>query len=247
MEILGIISLVAALVGVISLVVTTFRAGFIWGLGVIMTAGLILPFYVLKHWKDARDSVLLIAGSLFVFAWSAYADPAWVFQMRDTLKKELVDETRGLPLPQLPAGADSNSATPGQSATGSQRAPAADPELSQARESLQKAIQQKKITSAPPPEVLEHMKAVKQTSKEVYTRFPIDQAVDHVGKYVRVTDENGVVHEAILKELRGPVLALEKEFAAGGKAVFEIKKRNIKTFEVLVQSLPALPGKSSSP
>lgn len=241
MEILGIISLVAVVVGLLSLVVSAFRAGFLWGLGVVMTAGLILPFYVLKQWKTARDSTLLILGSLVVFAWSAYSEPGWFFGMQDAVKKELARFDR-TPVAPLPAAAGSDDAKNAGSATGK---PEKDAQLEQAKESLQKALQDKKDKNAPPPEVLEHMKAVKTDEKAAYSVIPVEQAIDHVGKYVRVTEKSGTVHDAILKELRGPVLALEKEFAAGGAAVFEIKVRNIKQFEVLVQSLPAMPGQGS--
>ncbi|MDH5634016.1 MAG: hypothetical protein OEZ10_13650 [Gammaproteobacteria bacterium] len=253
----AILGVLGVLFGLIALIVGAFRAHIAWGVLFLLLAPIVAPIFCMRHWRLARGGLALIVVGLGAIVYSSYTEGYWPPHkyLVSLTKPENMGPTakllysgitgkpsaRGVPS----AAAD----TKGSDATPAAQAIEAGKSVSEAgtqTPGAAEATAENKTIISPadsqPEPVTDTRESTTETRRPArsepepdksYKEFSLEDLPAYFGFYVRITDIDNNVHEALLKDQEGSLLVLEKEFAAGGRVEFRLEQRNIVKIEAL--------------
>lgn len=252
MAVVAILGLLAIIAGIIILYVGAFRAHLVWGILLIVLAPIVLPVFIVRHWRLARGGLLLLFVGLTTVTYVSYSEAQWpphryllgltqpeklgtlgrVLWGRRRAEKDIPattqqpDDTQSQQLKKLES--------PQLVQPGTTSPAAIDKSSTEAADSATQSPENKANTGRPPPEVLEKIVAQEQAAAPVkYVEVDLEDLPAYFGLQVRLTDIDGRTHEGMLKDQDGPQLVMEKSYAAGGIVEFMIVFRNVVKLEAL--------------
>lgn len=189
----------------------------------VIGAGLFAVHASRKQWQRARDGVFLLVVGALVFSYAAFIGGWWYEQgVEVTGKTGTLAKEDTVASSATSSTASSSSAQDSASNSG-EAVPVEEPITKESQLFPRIAAAQKKQEEKPQPGSI----------IPVYRQVDPGDAARFIGKGVRVTDNSNITHEAILKELRGPLIIFEKKYHSQGSVIFELKKWEIKKLEVI--------------
>ena len=259
MAVVAILGLLAIIAGIIILYVGAFRAHLVWGILLIVLAPIVLPVFVVRHWRLARGGLLLLFVGLVTVSYVSFSEAQWPphrYLLGLTQPEKLGTLGRVLwgrrgtetdiPATTPPATAaqpgDTQSQQPEKIENLQSPQPGAVPPAvidKPVPETVDSAtrLPENKVSTGngrPPPEVLEKIAAQEQAAAPVkYVEVDLEDLPAYFGMQVRLTDNDGRTHEGVLKDQDGPQLVMEKSYAAGGVVEFMIVFRNVVKLEAM--------------
>jgi hypothetical protein len=254
MAVVAILGLLAIIAGIIILYVSAFRAHLVWGILLIVLAPIILPVFVVRHWRLARGGLLLLFVGLVTVSYVSYSEAQWPphrYLLGLTQPEKLGTLGRVLwgrrgTETDIPATAPQASDTQSQQLKklenpqsvqpGATTPIATDKPSAETIDSASQLPENKVRTrnGRPPPEVMEKIAAQEQAAAPVkYVEVDLEDLPAYFGMQVRLTEVDGRTHEGVLKDQDGPQLVLEKSYAAGGVVEFMVVFRNVVKLEAM--------------
>lgn len=252
----AILGVLGVLFGLIALIVGAFRAHIVWGVLFLLLAPIVAPIFCIRHWRLARGGLALIIVGLGAIVYASYTEGYWPPHkyLVSLTKPENMGPTAKLlysgitgkpskrPAPAANADTkDVDATAPAQ--TKDTGKPANEVDLQSAGEADAVLENAANPQAGNPPESMTDAREStnenpqparsEQEAEKSYKEFSLEDLPAYFGFYVRITDIDNNVHDALLKDQEGSLLVLEKEFAAGGRVEFRLEQRNITRIEAL--------------